>query len=149
MSQLLAPTRKSYTDLCSYIMKLLVTLPSVALVVLASSAFAQGITGTFVTAPNDEGNTGHVQFAKCGEAFCGTLVASFDSTGKPLASDSIGKDIVWDMIDQGNGRFKGGKIWDPGADKTYRSKMALEGDTLNVSGCVGPICRKKIWTRLK
>ena len=149
MSQILPPTPNSLTDLCSFVMKPLAAPLSVAFVVLASAASAQGINGTFVTAPNDEGNTGHVQFAKCGEAFCGTLVASFDSTGKPLASDAIGKNIVWDMIDQGNGRFKGGKIWDPGADKTYRSKMALEGKTLNVSGCVGPICRKKTWTRLK
>lgn len=130
-------------------MKHLLVPLTAAFLVLANPVAAQGISGPFVTSPNDEGNTGHVQFATCGEAFCGTLIASFDSNGKPLASEAIGKNIVWDMIDQGNGRFKGGKIWDPGADKTYRSKVALVGNTLKVSGCLGPICRKKTWTRLK
>lgn len=130
-------------------MRSLVITLAVAVAVLSNAASAQGISGTFVTAPDDEGNTGHIQFAPCGETYCGTLIASFDASGQPFDADTIGKNIVWDMVDLGEGRFKGGRIWDPGADKTYRSKMVLEGHTLKVSGCIGPICRKRIWTRLK
>lgn len=127
----------------------LTALLTTATLALALPASAQGISGTFQTAPNDDGNYGHVQFEQCGDSYCGRLVASFDSSGATLDTPNIGRNIVWDMQDQGDGRFGKGKIWDPGSDKTYRSKMALDGDTLNVSGCVGPICRKNTWTRLK
>jgi len=46
-------------------------------------------------------------------------------------------------------KYSSGKIWAPDVDKTYRSKMALNGNTLKVSGCVGPICRSQNWTRVK
>ena len=119
------------------------------LIAISDPVSADGISGVFVTAPNDEGDIGHIDFAPCGDAYCGTLVASFDSSGKSFAGRAIGMHIVWDMKDEGGGRFSGGRIWDPGADKTYRSKMKLDGDTLNVSGCIGPICRKRVWTRLR
>jgi uncharacterized protein (DUF2147 family) len=46
------------------------------------------------------------------------------------------------------GAYKGGKIWHPSTGKTFKSKMALSGNTLKVSGCVGPICRKQTWSRV-
>ena len=119
------------------------------LISISGPTLADGISGVFVTSPNDDGDIGHIEFSACGDAYCGTLIASFDSAGKPFAGRALGMHIVWDMKDQGGGRFSGGRIWDPGADKTYRSKMSLDGDTLNVSGCIGPICRKRVWTRLK
>jgi uncharacterized protein (DUF2147 family) len=116
---------------------------------LAGPASADGLTGVFQTAPNDEGNVGHVEFYDCGGALCGKLVRSFTSSGTPIDSPNIGKNIVWDMQDEGGGKFGGGRIWDPGADKTYRSKMTLSGDLLKVSGCIGPICRGNTWQRLR
>lgn len=116
---------------------------------LSSPAAADGVSGVFQTAPNDEGNVGHVEFYDCGGALCGKLVRSFNASGTPIASPNIGKNIVWDMQDQGGGKYGKGKIWDPGADKTYRSKMVLSGDILKVSGCIGPICRAKSWQRLR
>ena len=47
---------------------------------------------------------------------------------------------------RGNGRYRGGKIWAPDRDKTYKSKMLLDGDVLSVSGCVLVICRDQTWT---
>lgn len=120
-----------------------------ALTLLAGPAAAQEVRGLFQTAPNDDGNVGHVEFYDCGGLTCGKLVRSFDSSGTPIASPNAGKNIVWDMQDQGGGKYTKGRIWDPGADKTYRSKMALEGDRLKVSGCIGPICRGNTWVRLR
>ncbi|WP_424975106.1 DUF2147 domain-containing protein [Dinoroseobacter sp. S124A] len=116
---------------------------------LASPAAADAVKGVFQTAPNDEGNVGHVEFYECSGKICGKLLRSFTSNGTPIASDNIGKNIVWDMQNQGDGAYGKGKIWDPGADKTYRSKMSLDGDLLKVSGCVGPICRGNTWQRVR
>lgn len=120
-----------------------------ALLFMAGAAMAQGIDGTWQTQPNDDGNIAHVQFSKCGERYCGTLVRSYDSSGKQFKSKNNGKNLVWDMVDAGNGSFKSGKIWDPGADKTYRSKMQLSGDRLKVSGCIAIICKSQTWVRVK
>jgi uncharacterized protein (DUF2147 family) len=127
--------------------KTLATLAALAL--LASPAAAQEVRGLFQTAPNDDGNVGHVEFYDCDGLTCGRLVRSFDAGGTPIQSPNAGKNIVWDMEDQGDGSFGKGRIWDPGADKTYRSKMTLDGDQLKVSGCIGPICRANTWIRVR
>ncbi|MGR3292336.1 MAG: DUF2147 domain-containing protein [Paracoccaceae bacterium] len=90
-----------------------------------------------------------MQVTPCGEAFCGILIKSFDSSGAALESDNIGKRIIWGMQARGNGKYARGKIWSPDRDKTYNSKMTLSGDTISVSGCVFGICRDGgTWTRL-
>ncbi len=100
------------------------------------------IEGIWKTAPQDDGAFGYVQIAPCGPAFCGTLVKGVNAQGEVATSGgNIGKQIVWDMVAQGDGRYDGGKIWSPDRDKTYSSKMQLSGDSLAVSGCVIGICR--------
>lgn len=119
--------------------------------VMAGAASADPVEGLWKTKPDDNGNYGHVQIAPCGERFCGVLVEAFDSSGAVMASDNIGKQIVWDMTANGDGTYGGGKVWAPDRDKTYKSKMALSGDVLSVSGCVlgGVICRASEWQRVK
>jgi len=115
----------------------------------ALPAQAQGITGIFQTQPNDDGNLGMVEFYDCGGKYCGRLVKSFDKAGREIASPHAGKDIVAGMVDEGGGRFSGGTIWDPGADRTYKSRMQLDGRSLDVSGCVAVFCKTQHWTRVK
>ena len=115
----------------------------------ATASHAGGITGTFQTQANDDGHIGMVQFYDCGGKYCGKLIKSFDKTGKEISSPNAGKNIVAGMNDDGNGKFSGGTIWDPGADKTYKSKMSLDGKTLSVSGCVTVFCKTQTWTRVK
>ncbi|MFD0980854.1 DUF2147 domain-containing protein [Tropicimonas aquimaris] len=117
------------------------------LILLASAATADPVFGTWKTEPGDDGNFAHVTIADCGGQICGTLGKAFDGSGKPIASDKVGKRMIWDMAANGGGKYSGGKIWAPDRDKTYSSKMSLSGDTLKVSGCVGPICRGQTWTR--
>lgn len=122
---------------------------ALATVLLTSAAAHADLKGVFQTAPNDDGNVGHVEFYDCGGLTCGKLIRSFNGNGAPIESTNIGKDIVWDMAVQTDTSWSKGRIWDPGADKTYRSKMSLSGDKLKVSGCVGPICRANTWVRVK
>lgn len=123
-----------------------------ALVVLgAGAAMADPVEGLWKTKPDDNGHFGHVKIAACGAAFCGTLVKAFDETGTPRESEHVGRQIVWDMVAEGEGAYDGGQVWAPDRDKTYVAKMSLAGDVLSVSGCVmgGLICRAQDWTRVK
>ena len=122
-----------------------------AFIFAAGSACADPVEGLWKTKPDDNGKYGHVLIAPCADKFCGVLVTAFDSTGAETASDNIGKQIVWDMVANGDGSYGGGKVWAPDRDKTYNSKMALSGDALEVSGCVlgGLICRASDWNRVK
>ena len=120
------------------------------LALAATASHAGGISGIFQTQANDDGHIGMVQFYDCGGKYCGKLVKSFDQAGKEISSPNAGKNIVAGMSDDGDGKFSGGTIWDPGADKTYKSKMVLEGKTLNVTGCiVRPLCKTQTWTQVK
>ena len=122
----------------------------VALLLGASGAFADPLEGVWQTAKDDNGNFGHIEIMPCGDAFCGTLVRSFNPDGSALASENIGKRIIWDMQARGGGKYAGGKIWSPDRDKTYASRMQLSGDVVTVQGCVLVVCRDGgIWQRVR
>lgn len=114
------------------------------------AALADPVEGTWQTKPDDNGNFGHIRIATCGDSICGELIKSFHGDGSELASDNIGKQIIWDMKPEGGGLYDGGKVWAPDRDKTYKSKMQLNGDSLAIEGCVLFICRDGgTWTRVK
>lgn len=119
-----------------------------ALALLATPALAadpvEGVWKTEV----DDGAYAHVTFAPCGAALCGVISRTFNATGE-YESENKGKPIVWDMQAEGGGTYRDGRIWQPSTDKVYRSKMDLSGDVLKVAGCVGPICKKQTWTRVR
>lgn len=117
------------------------------LILSAGLAAADPVLGTWKTQV-DAGNYAHVKMSTCGSKICGVIARAFDASG-PIKTDTIGKKLVWDMVAKGGGSYKGGKIWQPSTDKVYKSKMSLKGNTLKVSGCVGPICKKQTWTRVK
>lgn len=121
---------------------------ALAALLLAGAAQAQSVSGTFRTQANDDGHSGLVRFAPCGDALCGTLIKSFDAQGREMKSDKLGTVMVKGMRDQGGGRFDGGTILDPGSGKTYRSRMELSGNTLKVKGCVAVFCKTQTWTRV-
>lgn len=114
-----------------------------------AAAAADPLEGTWKTKPDDNGNFGHIEIKPCGPAFCGTLVKAFDGAGKQIESPNVGKKIVWDMVSQGDGNYGDGKVWSPDRDKTYNSKMILQGNGVTVRGCVLGICRDGgTWTRV-
>lgn len=129
-------------------MKTLV-ITTVALLAFAAPAFADPLQGMWRTARDDNGNSGIIQVAPCGNALCGTLLQSFDAGGNELATDNIGRQIISQTVPQGDGAYRG-KVWSPDRDKTYNSRLQLNGDTLSVSGCVLGICRDGgTWTRVQ
>jgi uncharacterized protein (DUF2147 family) len=129
-------------------MKTLMTLAT-ALVLSAGAAFADPVEGLWKTQPGDDGNYGHIKVSTCGVAICGVIQDGFDSSGKSVGGENIGKRMLWDMGADGDGEYSGGKIWAPDRDKTYNSKMTLSGKKLKVSGCVFGICRSQTWARVK
>ncbi len=128
-------------------------IAAAALSVLSSAALADPVDGLWKTEPGDEGNYLHVSIQPCGSATCGTIDSAFDSAGnQSLNYEHLGKQMIWDMTPEGDGAYGGGKIWAPDRDKTYSSKMQLDGqNTLTVKGCVagGLVCRGQTWTRVQ
>jgi uncharacterized protein (DUF2147 family) len=121
-----------------------------AAVLLSTPALAaDAVFGTWQTTKDDNGNYGHIEVKQCGSTICGELIKSFNSDGSQGIQDNIGKNIIWDMVNQGDGAYGGGQIWAPDRDKTYKSKMQLNGDKLSVEGCVLIFCRDGgTWTRV-
>ena len=77
--------------------------------------------------------------------FCGEII---DAPGSTTPDYVMNKFILVDLIDQGDGKFGKGQIWNPLDGNMYAGKMELlEADTLKVSGCVFTICQSQIWTR--
>ena len=119
-------------------------IAAVALTLCGTALAADPVVGTWKTETGETGGYLHVDITTCGASICGKIA-------KVLGSDNTsieGERIIWDMQAKGNGNYSGGRIWAPDVDKTYRSKMALNGNALKVSGCVGPICRGQTWTRI-
>jgi uncharacterized protein (DUF2147 family) len=119
---------------------LIATVATLSLGVGAAYA-ADPVHGTWQTAKDDNGNYGHIKVADCGNSICGTLVKSFDASGKALETANTGRKIIWNMKAEGGGAYGGGKVYAPDRDKTYSSKMTLKGNSLNIKGCVLGICR--------
>ena len=124
-----------------------VMFAAIAVLGLAAPAFADPVEGVWQTQV-DDGAYAHITIAPCGDKMCGTISRTFNDSGE-YNSANKGKPIVWDMVAQGGGDYKNGKIWQPSTGKVYNSKMALSGNTLKVSGCVGPICKGQTWSRVQ
>ncbi len=117
--------------------------------VASAPALADPVVGTWKTRADDRGNFGYVEILQCGDKICGKITRAFNSAGQPVESDTLGRQMIWDMQAKGEGLYDSGKIWAPDRDRTYNSRMVLEGDNLKVSGCVFGICRGQTWQRLK
>lgn len=114
----------------------------------AAAASADPLEGVWQTEV-DDGAYAHVTIAPCGANFCGVISKSFKD-GALYQSPNLGKEIVIDMAPQGDGYYTG-KVWRPSNDKIYIGKIALNGGSLKLSGCVagGLICAKQTWQRVQ
>jgi len=122
---------------------------AMVLVISTSAAEDDSVIGTWRTEASEKGYL-HVAIEKCDEALCGKILAAYNLQDEVNADyEHVGKNMVWDMKSTGAASWAKGKIWDPSKDKTYKSKMSLNGDTLSVSGCVLIVCRGQDWTRVK
>lgn len=131
-------------------MKTLLTAAALGLSLCTAAWAADPIVGTWQTIADDNGNSGQIQISECGSAICGTLVKSFDSAGKVFKSENQGRKLIWDMKNEGGGKYAGGKVYSPDRDKTYNGQLVLSGNSLDVKGCVLGICRSGgKWKRVK
>jgi len=114
----------------------------------AAPALADPVEGLWKTEV-DDGAFAHVTIAPCGSNICGTISRTFNEAGE-YKSPNLGKQIVRNMASEGGGNYRG-RVWRPSNDKIYLGKIALNGDSLRLSGCVagGLLCSKQTWSRLK
>lgn len=116
-------------------------LTAAAVLFGAGAAFAADpLEGYWRTAADDNGHSGLIHVQPCGAKLCGTLVKAFDASGNEMQSDNIGRKIISETVNKGNGKYTG-KVYSPDRDKTYNSRLNLAGARLSVSGCVLGICR--------
>ncbi|SNR26315.1 DUF2147 domain-containing protein [Puniceibacterium sediminis] len=119
-----------------------------ALTLCAGAAWADPVEGTWKTEV-DDGAYALVGVKPCGANYCGTIDRTFNDTGE-YKSPNLGKTLVIDMAPEGNGKYRG-QVWRPSNNKIYMGKMLVEGDALQLSGCVagGLLCSKQKWARVK
>jgi uncharacterized protein (DUF2147 family) len=122
-----------------------------ALSLIAPVAIAGGgVDGVWKTAVSDSGGYLLVTIGSCetnATLTCGTITEAFSKTGQDPGYEHLGKLMVWDMQSKDGTSFSNGKIWDPEKDKTYSSKMKLDGNELVVKGCIAFVCSGQTWTR--
>ena len=124
---------------------------------LASAGPLEDVSGLWLT----ESKTGHVQIDDCGDGTpCGTLVwvESDQDTDNPLDINNkkpelrtrplIGSQMLYGFKRKKE-VWKKGKIYNAADGKTYGSALErLDANTLEVKGCLGPICKTQYWNRL-
>ncbi|MFK8082100.1 MAG: DUF2147 domain-containing protein [Granulosicoccus sp.] len=106
------------------------------------------VLGLWQTASKEKGYL-HVSIEKCGDAYCGIISKAMNHEGESNPDyEHLGKKMLWDMMSRDSVSWSGGRIWDPTEDKSYKSKMSLNNDVLEVSGCIAFFCRSESWTRV-
>jgi uncharacterized protein (DUF2147 family) len=118
-----------------------ILLSAAAQTALTSAPALADPSGTWL---RDNGNS-RVRIAKCGDAFCGTLVWVKDAD----SPSKVGQRIFYDMKASGENAWTG-KAFNPEDGKTYSGKLTLSGSTMTTSGCVlgGMICRSVAWRKV-
>ncbi|GAB5454754.1 MAG: hypothetical protein Hens2KO_09830 [Henriciella sp.] len=120
-----------------------------------ANADAHDVFGLFAT----EDGGSHISIEDCGDGSpCGTVAwidpAEIENGMAPedLTTKS-GKKVLGLLMLEGFSRkrsdWRGGTIYSPEADRTYASRLKRRDDgSLQVKGCVGPICQTQIWTAI-
>jgi len=125
---------------------------AVALLATSSSAFADGAHGVWRTESNDSGGYLEVTIGPCESdpgLTCGIISNAFGKDGADPGYENLGKLMIHDMKLQGADSYAGGTIWDPEKDKTYKSKMSVKGDDLDVEGCISFVCIGEDWKKVR
>ena len=122
-------------------------LTIITLLMLPSGLLAQDIKGLWQTHKTERG-TLIVDIHSCGGALCGKIVKAYDPQGTPGDYEHLGKRMIWDMKPtEQPGKWDNGKIWDPTRERTFNSRITVQGKQLTVSGCVLAICQSFKWKR--
>lgn len=121
---------------------------------VAPAVAATPVAGKWLT----DGGESIIDIGPCGADLCGRVVKVFKGNpANPRLLDLNNPDatlrtrsIVGIPLLTGfrdGGRVWNGRIYDPKSGKSYRSELSRNPDgTLLVKGCIGPFCRKLVWT---
>lgn len=105
----------------------------------------------------NEKQTSIIEISECEGAPCGTIIWIDHPAPETLVDDEnpdpnlqaqplLGLTILQGFEARGD-QWKKGRIYDPESGKSYNSRLRRNDDnTLEVKGCVGPICQTQIWT---
>jgi uncharacterized protein (DUF2147 family) len=121
-----------------------------------ANADTHDVYGTFFT----EEGTSKVTIQDCGDGSpCGRISWIDPEAMEPgltpeTATTKTGDPVLGLLMLQSFNKkkkdWRGGTIYDPENDKTYASRLKrLENGTLQVKGCVGPICQTQVWAEAK
>ena len=122
---------------------------TLALAGFSQDALAESWQGLWRTAKDDNGYSGVIQLSRCGDKLCGRLVRSYNDKNEVFVSEYDGKNIITETVKVGNGEYRG-RAFSPDRGKTYNARMRMNGNKLNVRGCIFGICRDGgTWTRIK
>ncbi|WP_425408730.1 DUF2147 domain-containing protein [Hyphococcus sp.] len=102
-----------------------------------------------------------VKIIDCGDASpCGFLQSVDDDVSGGHTRDINNKNpalrdrpldglpILWGYLREEEG-WRKGRLYNPETGQTFRSSLELiSPDRLRVQGCIGPLCRQQIWTRI-
>jgi uncharacterized protein (DUF2147 family) len=127
-----------------------------AIVFTLGSAYAADPAGTWVTQKADA----RIRVAHCGKELCASVAWIKDSvdpkTGKapvdernPDPAKRSRKILglrIFSMESDGQGGWSG-PIYNSDDGQTYRGRVALRGDLLDVQGCIVAVCGTQTWTR--
>jgi len=124
----------------------------IAMLTASTAALAGGAEGVWKTEADDKGSYLEVTIAPCDSdstKICGKISNAFTKQGADPKYANLGKLMVEAMESSDAENYSGGTIWDPVHDKTFKSKMKLKGDDLDVSGCISIVCIGQDWKRVK
>lgn len=63
----------------------------------------------------------------------------------------MGLEILSNFTDKGNGEYENGAVYNPESGKTYRCKLKVRGDKMEMRGYIGIslLGRTETWTRIR
>lgn len=135
----------------------LVSIFVMALLANVGAAFADphNVFDTFMT----QDGASYIRIADCGDGSpCGKVVWINPETlpSGTTAQEAISKNgtpVLGLQLLEGFKRkkkdWRGGTVYDPENDKYYSARIKrLDDGSLQLKGCVGPICQSQIWTHV-
>ena len=109
---------------------------------------AETPAGLWLTGPDQKGQVGHIRLSPCGAELCGTVVKAVDRSGRSVVTPNVGKRVIWGLRPTNNGSYSG-QMHVSHFKATVKGDFKARGSSMTVKGCLGPVCRSQIWTRLK
>ncbi len=119
---------------------------ALGLVLVGSPVAAATPEGVWLTPPDQKGQYAHVVTHRCGKGLCGTIERTYDASGKRITTPNVGVRVFWDMVPDGDEYT--GRAYVPAHRREYAARMKVQGRSMEVKGCLGPVCQSQIWRRV-